>query len=184
MRLVTPRRLAPGRLGCIALGFLTTIALPGIWTFAQAAEQSVRGADVQAILGEVTRPGAKAVLVNVWATWCDPCRAEMPGLLRFFRERRDEGLRLVLVSADDESERDKVVSFLAAQGVDFATWMKRGDDMSFINAIDPEWSGALPASFLFDGHGDVQRRWYGEVSHDALKAAWDRLVPRPKGKTP
>jgi thiol-disulfide isomerase/thioredoxin len=152
--------------------------------FAQAAEASVRGADIHAILGEIRKPGAKAVLVNVWATWCDPCRAEMPHLLKFFREHSDEGLRLVLISADDEAERDRALRFLASQGVDFATWMKRGDDMTFISALDPKWSGALPASFLFDGRGQIHQRWYGEVTHDALKAAWDRLVPRRKGRTP
>jgi hypothetical protein len=108
----------------------------------------------------------------------------MPGLLKFFREHNDDGLRLVLVSVDDTADRDKVVGFLAAQGVDFVTWMKLGDDMTFINALDPKWNGALPASFLFDGRGQFQRSWYGEVNHDALKAAWDRLVSRRKGKTP
>lgn len=155
-----------------------------MWTFAQAAEASIRGADVREILGEIRRPGAKAVLVNVWATWCNPCRAKMPGLLKFFREHESEGLRLILVSVDDDSDRDKAVSFLASHGVDFATWMKHGDDMAFINALDPKWSGALPTSFLFDGRGRIQQRWYGEVTHDTLKVAWDRLVPRRKGREP
>jgi thiol-disulfide isomerase/thioredoxin len=140
--------------------------------------------DVHDILGEIKRPGAKAVLVNVWASWCDPCRAEMPGLLKFFREHDNEGLRLVLVSVDDDADRAKVVGFLASQGVDFVTWMKQGDDMTFINALDPKWSGALPASFLFDGRGRFQQSWYGEVNRNTLKAAWDRLVSRPQGKTP
>ncbi len=184
MRLVATWTTRLSRSACAALACLAVIVLPGKSAFAQAAQASLRDADAQAILGEIRRPGAKTVLVNVWATWCDPCRAEMPRLLRFFREHGDEGLRLVLVSADDESDRDKVVSFLASQGVDFATWMKRGDDMTFINALDPKWSGALPASLLFDGRGRVQQRWYGEVSDNALKAAWNRLLPRRKGKTP
>ena len=173
-----------GRSACAALAGLVAILLPGRSTSAQVAASALRGADVQAILGEIRKPGAKAVLVNVWATWCDPCRAELPLLLKFFREHGDEGLRLVLVSADDEADRDKVVSFLASQGVDFATWMKRGDDMTFINALDPKWSGALPASLLFDGRGRAQQHWYGEVTADALKTAWYRLVPRRKGRTP
>jgi thiol-disulfide isomerase/thioredoxin len=145
---------------------------------------SVHEVGVQSILDEIKRPGAKAVLVNVWASWCDPCRAEMPGVLKFFREHSDDGLRLVLVSVDDAADRDKVVSFLASQGADFSTWMKQGDDMSFINALDPKWSGALPASFLFDGRGQFQQSWYGEVTRDTLKAAWDRLLSHRKGKTP
>ena len=55
---------------------------------AHAAEASLHGADVKAIFNEIKKPGAKAVLVNVWATWCEPCRDEMPTLLKSFREHR------------------------------------------------------------------------------------------------
>jgi thiol-disulfide isomerase/thioredoxin len=163
---------------------LAAMALPEMPTTAQAAQVSVHEVGVQSILGEIKRPGAKAVLVNVWASWCDPCRAEMPGLLKFFREHSDKGLRLILVSVDDAADRDKVIGFLAAQGVDFVTWIKHGDDMTFINALDPRWSGALPASFLFDGRGRFQQSWYGEVNHDVLKTAWDGLLSRRNGRTP
>jgi thiol-disulfide isomerase/thioredoxin len=184
MRLAATATTSLGRLACVLIGCLTLFTLPGMSGSAQATEVSLRGADVRSIFGEIRKPGAKAVLVNVWATWCDPCRAEMPSLLKFFREHSDEGLRLVLISVDDEDHRDWVVAFLASQGVDFATWMKRGDDMTFIDALDPQWSGVLPASFLFDGRGKVRRKWYGEVTHNALKAAWDKLVPRRNGRTP
>ena len=184
MRLEIPSRTALRRSARVALACSVALACLGTSRSALAEPVSVRSADVQAILGEVRKPGAKAVLVNVWATWCDPCRAEMPGLLRFFREHRDEGLRLVLVSVDDEGDRDKVVRFLTAQGVDFQTWMKRGDDMTFINTLSSKWSGAIPASFLFNGRGRVQRRWYGEVTPEALKSAWDRLLTRREGRTP
>ena len=173
-----------GRAAGAVVGCLAVVAYLGVAPSAWAKDASVRSADPQTILDEIRRPGARAVLVNVWASWCDPCRAEMPRLLKFFRRHSAEGVRLVLVSADDEADRDKAIRFLASQGVDFPTWMKRGDDMTFIDALDPQWSGALPASFLFDGRGRLVQRWYGEVTDDALKAAWDRLVPRHKGRTP
>ena len=186
----------PGILGNEALGqgaqrqmrLLPTIALLAGAGFGPAlAGEPVSGppvhsADAQAILGEARKPGARGVLVNVWATWCDPCRAEMPSLLAFFREHRKDGLRLLLVSADDEADRDKVVAFLASQGVDFPSWMKQGDDMTFIDALDRKWSGALPASFLFDSRGRLHQRWYGEVSTTTLGTAWKQLVLGGKGK--
>jgi thiol-disulfide isomerase/thioredoxin len=165
-----------------AIALLAGTGFAPALTAEPAAGPAVRPADAQAILGEVRKPGARGVLVNVWATWCDPCRAEMPGLLAFFREHRKAGLRLILVSADDEVDRAKVVAFLASQGVDFPSWMKQGDDMTFIDALDRQWSGALPASFLFDGRGRLDQRWYGEVSTTALGTAWRRLVPSGKGK--
>jgi thiol-disulfide isomerase/thioredoxin len=163
------------------LGCLTVFALLG-QPVAHAAQASLHGADVKAIVAEIRKPGAKAVLVNVWATWCEPCREEMPSLLKFFREHRAEGLRLVLLSVDDESNRDGVVAFLASQGVDFATWIKHGDDKTLMHAIDPEWSGNIPASFLFDGRGKAQQRSYGPVNDEALREVWDRVIRKRKGR--
>jgi thiol-disulfide isomerase/thioredoxin len=107
------------------------------------------------------------VLLNVWATWCAPCREEFPDLLRVGREYRARGLRLVLVSADFASE--EVGRFLAGQGVDFVTYLKQGDDMRFIDGLDPRWSGALPATIVYDGAG--RPLWFrqGRSTYDTLK---------------
>jgi thiol-disulfide isomerase/thioredoxin len=158
------------------------VTLLGVSPFAHAAEASLHGADIKAIFAEIRKPGAKAVLVNVWATWCEPCRDEMPSLLKFFRKHRAEGLRLVLLSVDDEANRDGVLAFLASQGVDFATWIKHGDDKSLMHALDPEWSGNIPASFLFDGRGKAQQSCHGPVNDEALKEVWDRVIGRRKGR--
>src|SRR4051812_35688402 len=68
---------------------------------ASVTATSVRSAPLAAILAEAKASGAPLVLVNVWATWCDPCREELPDLLRVYREHRAQGLRLVMISADD-----------------------------------------------------------------------------------
>ena len=130
------------------------------------------------VLAAARAPGARAVLVNVWATWCDPCREEMPDLIRYVRERRADGLRLVLVSADDPQDRAQVAAVLAAAGVPAGTpsFIKDGDDMKFINGLDRGWSGALPASFLFDGHGHKRRWWEGAVTYRELDRAVSPLL--------
>jgi thiol-disulfide isomerase/thioredoxin len=166
----------------VALGFGVAPARAGEDAPAPVA------ADIQTILHEVKRPGAAAVVLNVWATWCEPCRKEMPGLLRFYRAHAKEGLRLVLVSADDEADRNAANRFLESQGVDFPTWIKRDSDMVFINAIDEEWIGNLPATFVFDGKGVLHDRIYAETDEAALEAALQRLslkkkAPR-KGRQP
>ena len=171
-----------GRWTCAFLGWVTAVILLGGSPLAHAEQASLRGAEVKAIFAEIKRPGAKAVLVNVWATWCEPCREEMPSLLKFFREHRTEGLRLVLLSVDNEANRDGVLAFLASQGVDFATWIKRGDDTPLMRALDPEWSGNIPATFLFDGRGKAQQRCYGPVNDAALKEVWDRVIRHRKGR--
>src|SRR4029077_6980450 len=58
------------------------------------------------VLHAVRAPGARAVMVNVWATWCLPCREEMPDILRMRRAYAGRGLRLILVSGDFSSDGD------------------------------------------------------------------------------
>ncbi len=117
------------------------------------------------VLAAVRAPGANVVVVNVWATWCIPCREEFPDLLRLRRSYRDRGLRLVLVSGDFPSERDAALGFLAEQGVDFPTYLKEGGDMEFIDTLDKRWSGALPATFVYDSSGTLRHFREGKTSY-------------------
>ena len=120
-------------------------------------------------MSAVRRPGAKAVLVNVWATWCEPCVAEMPDILKFYKESRDRGLRLVLVSADASSAKKQVARFLASHGRRVPLVPEDRRRHGFIDGLDPRWDGTLPASLLFDGSGQRKRLWSGPVTYDALK---------------
>jgi len=145
-------------------------------------------ANLQQVQEAIRKPGARAVLVNVWATFCEPCREEMPALLRVFRARQARGLRLVLVSADDEASRAEAQRVLGGLGVNFPTYLKTGDDMAFINGIDPRWSGALPASFLFDGQGQIRQFWPGQVTARDVGPRIDGLLQQTtdastKGRT-
>jgi thiol-disulfide isomerase/thioredoxin len=156
----------------MAVAWATVAAAP------TAREPEVVLANLQQVQQAIAKPGARAVLVNVWATFCDPCREEMPDLLRLFRERRDRGLRLVLVSADpdDEEGRAQARKYLATLGVDFRSYLKTGDDMAFINGLEPRWSGALPASFLYDGAGKLRHFFPGQVTAATLAPRIDALM--------
>jgi len=145
-----------------------------------AAPARVAVAELPAILEAVKAPGAQAVLVNVWATWCEPCREEMPDLVRFYRDHRAQGLRLVLISADDDDARDEVARLLGALRFDGPAFIKHGNDMTFIDALDPHWKGALPATFLFDAHGTKKKSWLGSVTYDELRSRVSGLLPRRK----
>ena len=121
------------------------------------------------VLDAVRAPGARVVLVNVWATWCIPCREEMPDLLRLRRAYAERGLRLILVSGDFTSDTDQAVAFLREQGVDFPTYLKKGSDMEFIDALDPHWSGALPVTLIYDGGGKRLDAIYGKGSYQQFE---------------
>jgi thiol-disulfide isomerase/thioredoxin len=128
------------------------------------------------ILDRVRHPGSRATLVNVWATWCGPCREEFPGLLRVARSRADRGLRLMLVSADFEDQAPAVRAFLRARAVSDTAYLKTGDDMAFINTLSPKWSGALPATFIYDGDGRLVAFWEGEADEARFQRAVDQAL--------
>jgi thiol-disulfide isomerase/thioredoxin len=133
------------------------------------------------ILDAVKAAHAKAVVVNVWATWCIPCREEMPDLLRLRRAYQDRGVALLLVSGDFGSAREQAAAFLTEQGVDFPTYIKTGDDTAFINAFDPQWSGTLPATFIYDGQGRRRRALLGKSSYAQFEAALLDVLNAPAG---
>jgi len=123
----------------------------------------------QDVLRVVNEPGAKVVLVNMWATWCGPCREEFPALVKLARRYQVRGLRVVFVSSDVESELPSVKQFLAKQGVDFPSYLKAEKDQEFINGVDPRWSGALPATFIYDGSGKLKLFGEGGPSSTELE---------------
>ncbi len=126
-------------------------------------------AEAPAILAEVKRPGASAVLVNVWATWCSPCREEFPDLLHVARDFAPQGLRLVLVSVDFPGAESQATKFLTSQGVDFPTFIRIGNDEKFVDGLESKWSGAIPATFLYDGSGNFVKMWEGKASYPVIK---------------
>lgn len=119
----------------------------------------------------------KVVLVDFWATWCDPCRAEMPLLVSLEKKWRDRGFVLVTVSADEPEQAGEALAFLKKSGVRLPAWQKRTQsDESFINAIDRKWSGALPALFLYDRNGNKVQSFIGETETSQIEAALRKLL--------
>jgi len=121
------------------------------------------------VLEAVRGSGERVVLVNVWATWCSPCLEEFPELVKLQRNYAGKGLRVIFVSADFAEEVDGVYEFLAKQGVDFRTYLKTGNDEDFINALNPGWSGALPATLVFDSGGRLVNFSEGKASYEKFE---------------
>jgi len=121
------------------------------------------------VLDEVKRPGASVVMVNVWATWCAPCREEFPDLLHVARELAPKGLRLLLVSVDFPGTESGTQDFLTSQGVDFPTFLRTGKDEAFVDELEPQWSGAIPVTLLYDANGKLMKFWEGKASYPVIK---------------
>ena len=128
------------------------------------------------IVAHIRETGSAATLVNVWATWCQPCREEFPDLVRFQREWRERGVEVMYVSADFDDQLDQVRKFLASHGVTDPTYLKHETDMKFIDGLDARWTGALPATFVYDRAGKVVRYWEGRADYARFVAAAEAAI--------
>jgi thiol-disulfide isomerase/thioredoxin len=173
--------------GIALLCAVTPIA--GARAASDATASAVRSAPLATILTEAKASGAPLVLVNVWATWCDPCREELPELLRVYREHRAQGLRLVMISADDPDGRAQAGAVLASaaaragigRALEATSYLKDDDDMKLIDGLDPRWSGALPATFLFDAAGRRVRSWLAPITFADVDPEIRRQLTKPGG---
>jgi thiol-disulfide isomerase/thioredoxin len=124
---------------------------------------------------------ARPLLVNFWATWCDPCREEFPDLVKLDEEFRDRGLDFVTVSADDISDiKSGVPKFLASMGARMPAYLlNAADTEQAIGLVDRAWGGELPATFLFDREGKITYQHKGRVKPAELREALEKaLAPK------
>jgi cytochrome c biogenesis protein CcmG, thiol:disulfide interchange protein DsbE len=122
----------------------------------------------------------KPVLLNVWATWCHPCRKEMPDLERLHRERGPTGLQVIGVSIDERGQDQAIREFLREFGVSYPVWLDPEDRVSPTFALI-----GVPGTFLIDGQGTLRWSRMGPIAADdpGLSRALDEVlraaVPEP-----
>lgn len=133
--------------------------------------------DAQAFRELLQSGQGQPLLVNFWATWCEPCRQEFSILDELAREMGDQ-VRFVGVSVDNPDKVEQVEEFLTAQQVSFPQYIRaEEDDEVFINAIDPGWNGAVPSTFVYDDTGARARRLTGQQTRESLVAVIESLLP-------
>jgi cytochrome c biogenesis protein CcmG, thiol:disulfide interchange protein DsbE len=128
---------------------------------------------VETLDGETVRLAdlrGQVVLVNFWATWCPPCRIEMPGFERVWQDYADQGFVIVGLSVD-QGVRSDVVRWVEDRGLTFPIAFAPG-------AVVRSYGGAnvLPTSILIDREGRIAHRVQGYYAEPALRAAVRRLL--------
>lgn len=118
------------------------------------------------------------LLINFWATWCDPCREEFPDLVKIDEDYRAKKLNLVAVSLDDVAEIGTTVpKFLKEMKASMpVVLLNVNDPEPAIKLIDTSWDGQLPATFLYDKDGKVVFRHFGRFKTDELRVAIEKAI--------
>ncbi len=118
------------------------------------------------------------LLVNFWATWCGPCREEFPALVRLDRAYRARGLSLAVISMDEPESVPAIRQFLKFQGAPFGSYLRDFHDFpALVDSINPAWGGGIPATFLYDGQGNLARSWEGATPFEELDRCLRPLLP-------
>jgi thiol-disulfide isomerase/thioredoxin len=112
----------------------------------------------------------KIRLINVWASWCGPCVMEFPDLVTIDRIYRSRNFEFVSINADKMSRKDNVLKFLQKNEASNKNYIFSSDNNAELTeAVDPEWTGALPYTLIIEQGGKVIYRTQGPIDVVAVR---------------
>jgi thiol-disulfide isomerase/thioredoxin len=114
----------------------------------------------------------KPVVLNFWATWCVPCREEMPMLVEAEKQYAPKGVVFIAVSLDDRQTRPKIPDFIDKMKIDFPVWT----GASTMDLEDLKLGKTLPATAFIDREGRIVARVQGQIPKDTLYQKLDALT--------
>src|SRR6266699_6196418 len=183
MRLLRALFLVP-----IALGLLlTSFAAPAQTQKSRAAKPSsavraslpaVTEIDADALKALLKRESQRPLLVNFWATWCDPCRDEFPDLVMIDQKYRPRDLDFVAISLDDLKDiNTEVPKFLREMHATMPVFLLNvSDPEPAIKIVDSQWAGSLPATFLYNAQGQIVYKHFGSINNAEVRAAIEKAT--------
>lgn len=119
--------------------------------------------DIQGVRHSLSDYRGEVLLVNLWATWCPPCQAEMPELQDFYKNYQNEGFTVIAVEDGDPTA--DVISFVKKYDLNFPIWL----DPTY-QATDHAFKTMnLPSTYVIDRNGVIRLEWVGAISKQNLE---------------
>jgi len=109
------------------------------------------------------------VLINAWATWCPPCKAEMPDLQEYYDLHADDGF--VIIGVNIGESVDRVLEFSEAFDISFPLWLDQNEET--LRAMN---TTAMPSSYVIDRSGTVRLAWSGLTCLSALESTVTPII--------
>ncbi len=162
----------------------TTTTAPARPTALATLPQPILDAENQAASGDpikLANYSGKVLLVNLWATWCGPCRMETPELVKLHKEYQSRGVEMIGLSTEDpQASAESVSDFIREYKVDYQIgWAKRE-----VAATLMQGRGSIPQSFVIARDGRIVRRFIGfrpDLTPGQIKAALEEALALEKG---
>lgn len=129
---------------------------------------------------KLLKPDGKPLLINFWATWCDPCRDEFPDLVKLDAAYKGK-IDFITVSLDDVADIKTVVPrFLRGMKAEMPAYLlSTSDESEAIALVSKDWAGSLPLTVLYDSSGVLNYTRNGPIFYTAVAANIDRLINQP-----
>jgi thiol-disulfide isomerase/thioredoxin len=144
------------------------------------SQELVQELPAQSVLTYIKGLKSPLVLVNFWASWCEPCKVEFPNILKIRERFGKDGLQVVFVSIDEPTDLEAAQKFLREQHVDFPTFYKGSQSVQFVTDIYPKWSGSVPTTILIGGDGQIKDAWEGDTTLEEFEQRVTRQL-KPAG---
>jgi cytochrome c biogenesis protein CcmG/thiol:disulfide interchange protein DsbE len=120
----------------------------------------------------------KVILLNVWATWCEPCKVEMPSMEELYRAYGPRGVHVVAVSIDNTASEDSIRAFAKGLGLTFEILHDPTQEIERAYQTT-----GYPESFVIDSRGTIRKKWISATDWNspANRALFDELLGASSG---